>query len=509
VTTLPTRTVDPETGGSEDLPPGSASFWVGVIAFVTAALLIAFSGRYGYHRDELYFLECGRHLAWGYPDQPAFVPVVARLMSALAPGSLVVFRLPSAVAAAALILFTALNARELGGGRNAQVLASAAMAVSSVTLATGHLLSTTTFDLPVWAAITWLVIRIIRRGDERLWIVVGLIAGLGLNDNNLVAFLLVAIGVGIAIAGPRRVFRSPWLYAGAFLALAMWAPYLIWQATHGWPEIAVSRSIAAGRSGTSTPRWELIPEQLVLVSPYLAPVWICGLVRLVRDSGLRCRAIGIAYLTVAVVFLVSGGKAYYLAGMFPVLLGAGAQPTIDWVARGTKQRRDWLVLGFVLSLLVIPVTLPVVPVGLVHDTPIVALNYDAGETIGWPTYVGEIAAVYKTLPSAQRAATIVLASNYGEAGAVDHFGAGYDLPAAYSGQNAFWYWGPPPASATTAIAVGFDRSALQGICGSLELAAHLNNHLGVHDQEQGAPVWICSSLISPWSSVWTGLRNFG
>ncbi len=245
------------------------------------------------------------------------------------------------------------------------------------------------------------------------------------------------------------------------------------------------------------------------MSPYLAPVWICGLVRLLRDSGLRCKALGIAYLTLAVVFLVSGGKAYYLAGMFPVLLGAGAQPTIDWVSRRTKQRRGWLVIGFVLSLLVIPVTLPVVPVSLVHDTPIVSLNYDAGETIGWPAYVSEIAAVYTVLPSTQRATTIVLASNYGEAGAVDHFGPGHGLPAAYSGQNAYWYWGPPPASANTAIAVGFDRSALQGICGSLDLAAHLNNHLGVQDDEQGAPVWICSNLLSSWKSVWPGLRDFG
>jgi hypothetical protein len=288
----------------------------------------------------------------------------------------------------------------------------------------------------------------------------------------------------------------------------MWAPYLIWQATHGWPEIAVSRSIASGGSGSSTPRWELLPEQLVLVSPYLAPVWICGLVRLLRNPGLRCRAIGIAYMTLAVIFLVSGGKAYYLGGMFPVLLGAGAQPTIDWISRGTKQRRDWLVLGFVLSLLVIPVTLPVVPVGLVHDTPIVSLDYDAGETIGWPTYVGEIAAVYRALPLTQRATTIVLASNYGEAGAVDHFGEAYGLPVAYSGQNAFWYWGPPPESATTAIAVGFDRSALQGICGSLDLAGRLNNHVGVNDDEQGAPVWICSSLRAPWKTVWPGLRHF-
>jgi 4-amino-4-deoxy-L-arabinose transferase-like glycosyltransferase len=511
---VPSTELSSRRVAGELVPSPPADFARGrvvAIAAALAALLIAFSGRYGYHRDELYFLECGKHLAWGYPDQPPLVPLLARLMSAISPTSLVVLRLPSAVSSAGLIVVTGLIARELGARSSAQTLAAGSMAVSSVTIATGHLLSTATFDLPVWALVCWLVIRILRGGDQRLWLVVGLVSGLGLFDSDLVAFLLLALALSMAAFGPRTSFKSGWLYAGAAIAIAMWTPYLVWQATHGWPEITISRSIANGGSGSSTPRWALIPEQLVLASPYLAPVWIAGLVRLIRARANSWgRVIGGAYITLLVVFLITGGKAYYLAGMFPVLLAAGAQPVMDWIWRGRTPMRGGLVVAAVLlSLTEIPVVLPVLPVTAIRHTPIVSLNYDAGETIGWQTYVSEIATVYDSLPTSQRRSTVVLASNYGEAGAVDHYGARYGLPAVYSGHNAYWYWGPPPAGTTSAVAVGFDRGSLTAVCASLRLAAHLDNHLGVQNQEQGAPVWICSGPRASWVVMWPMLRHFG
>ncbi len=481
------------------------------MAAIVVAVLVATSGAYGYHRDELYFLASGHHLAWGYPDQPLFVPLVARLMSDIAPTSLVVLRLPSSLAAAAVVALTGLLGRELGGGRGAQVLAAGAMAASALVVGGGHTLNTTIFDLAVSALVCWLIVHILRTGDERLWLVVGLVVGLGLFDSDLLAFLMFAVVVGLALVGPRRVFTSPWLYAGGLLAIAMWTPYLAWQASHGWPELTVARSIANGGSGTSAPRWLVLPEQLILVSLYLSPVWIAGLIRLLRGPALRrWRALGVAYLVLAAVFIITGGKPYYLGGMIPLLLAAGAQPVIEWLQRGrVRARRAAIVAAFVLTLAELPVLLPLVPVGDLHNTSIVKLNYDAGETVGWPTYVHEIAGVYDELPTAARPRTIVLASNYGEAGAVDRYGPADRLPAVYSGHNAYWYWGPPPASATTAVAVGFDRDQLTPFCGTLRLAATLNNRVDVNDDEQDAPVWVCADLRKRWAAVWPGLRDFG
>ena len=480
------------------------------IAGVLMVVLVALSDQYGYHRDELYFIACGKHLAWGYPDQPPFVPLLARLMTELAPGSLVLLRLPSVLAAGALVLLTGLLTRELGGGRMAQALACGVIALAPVVTGASHLLSTTTFDLPVWAALLWLLVRILRTGDQRLWLAAGFTAGAGLLDTDLVAFLIAAVFVALTAVGPRAPFRSAWLYAGGVVAVAMWAPYLVWQARHGWPELAVAHSIAAGGSGSSAPWWLIVPEQFVLVPLYFSPIWIAGLLRFFRDRRLRwCRAVGVAYPVLAVAFMATGGKPYYLAGFVPVLLAAGAQPTVDWVLRGrARLRRGLLVGGLVLSLPALPISLPVVPVADVHATPIVALNYDAGETIGWPAYVAEISRAYRSLPSGQRPATVVLTSNYGEAGAVDHYGPADGLPAAYSGHNSFWYWGPPPPSATSAIVVGYRRDQL-GFCGGLRLALTLNNHQDVKDDEQGHPVWICTQLRQSWWALWPSQRNLG
>jgi hypothetical protein len=233
----------------------------------------------------------------------------------------------------------------------------------------------------------------------------------------------------------------------------MWSPYLVWQASHGWPQLAVSRSIAAGNSGSSQPRALLLPEQVVLLSPYVAPIWITGLVRLFRDPALRwCRAIGVAYPVLAVIFVITGAKSYYLAGLFPILLGAGAQPTGDWIGRQSTRGRSialaaGLALGAAGSVLV---TLPVLPIAVLHDTPIVSLNY-----------------------------------------------------------NGYWYWGPPRPSVTKVLAVGFTARELGRFCAVSTMSTRLDNHLHVKNQEQGDPVWFCSRLRGPWRALWPQMRVSG
>lgn len=484
---------------------------VGLVAVVVAALLLVVSGRYGYHRDELYFIACGHRLAWGYPDQPVLTPLLARLMTEISSTSLVVLRLPSDLAAAVTVFVTGLTARELGFERPVQVLASAAMALSSLLLATGHLLSTSTFNLTAWTVVIWLGLRALRSGDDRWWLLAGVFTGLGLFDSDLMFFLAVAVLLGLLVVGPRRLLVSPWLIAGVAVALAMWAPYLVWQAHHGWPEFAIARSIANGGSGTSAPRAAFLPEQFLLAGPWLSPFLVAGVVVLCRRRELRWAwPFLVAFAVLIVVFLVTDGKPYYLGGMFPLLFAAGADAIWAWGRRGQVRRRAvGIALLGVFSLPDIVITLPVVPVSVLHKTPIVAINYDAGETIGWPAYVAEIAQVYRRVPLSERAGAIVLASNYGEAGAVERYGAPQGLPTVYGVQNAFWLWGPPPPTTRAAIAVGFTRSQLTPIFRNVAFRIDLNNHLSVNDDEQGEPVYVCSGLRQPWTRVWRSLRDYG
>jgi Dolichyl-phosphate-mannose-protein mannosyltransferase len=472
---------------------------------VTAVLVVAASG-YGYHRDELYFLVAGDHLAWGYADQGPFTPLIARAMSELAPDSLTVLRLPSALAAGATVLLTGLLARELGGRPRAELIAAACSAVAVIVLFTGHLLSTSTFDLLAWTAITWLAVRAVRTGDDRLWLVAGIVLGIGLLNKPLPAFLILGMAAGVAIAGPRRLLRSPFVWAGAAIALLLWSPWLIWQADHGWPQIDVSREIAGGGSTSSEPFWAVVPFQFLLVSPLLAPVWIAGLVRLFREPGLSdLRFLAWAWVVLAVVFMASGGKPYYLAGLLPALIGSGAVAVDRWLERGrTYLRRAALVGAVAISAVIgVIIALPVLPAE--DADPVVAVNEDVGETIGWPEFAETVAGVYRGLPERDRA--VILTRNYGEAGAIDRFGPDLGLPAAYSGHNAYGDWGPPPEGSAPVIAIGLRHDTAElGRCRS---AATIDNRPGVDNDEQGTSVLVCSGPTRPWSEVWPELRSLG
>jgi 4-amino-4-deoxy-L-arabinose transferase-like glycosyltransferase len=473
------------------------------IAAGVALLLVVFAGGYGYHRDELYFLVAGDHLAWGYADQGPLTPVIAHVMDALDPGSLTVLRLPSALMTGATVFTTGLLARELGAGRRAQLIAASCAAVASVVLVVGHLLSTSTFDLLAWALVTWLAARAIRTDDQRLWMPAGVIAGLALLNKPLIAFLLAGLGVGIAIAGPRRLLRSGWLWAGLGTALLLWSPWLVWQSRHGWPQLDVSSSIASGGSASSQPRWALLPFQFLLVSPVLAPVWIAGLVALARSPRLRpFRLFAVAWLFLVAAFLASGGKPYYLAGTFPVLLAAGAIETDAWLERGARRPAllwSMVALSGVVSALI---ALPLLPAK--NAGPVIATNGDVGETIGWPDLTRTVAGVYRRAGSG----AVIFTSNYGEAGAIDRYGPALGLPTAYSGHNAFGYWGPPPDRPAPVVTVGVHGVRLRSFRGC-RLAARIDNAAGIDNDEHGEPVYSCARTAAPWSEIWPALRRLG
>lgn len=472
-----------------------------------ALLLLSVAGRYGYHRDELYFLRAGREPAFGYVDQPPFSPLLAHAADVVFRGSMVGLRLPSALAAGLTVLCTGLIARELGGGRAAQALAAGCVAVSSILLGTGHLLSTTTFDLLAWAVLSWLIVRCLRDGG-RLWLAAGAVAGLALQNKTTPVFLLAALVAGILMVGPRAALRSRWPWLGGLLALALWAPNLAWQAANGFPQLALSRAIAAGGSGSSEPWYVFLPFQLLLISPLLVPVWALGLWRLVRDPELRpWRAFAAAYLLLAVLFMATGGKPYYLAGLYPVLLAAGAEPLVRW-AGGRARRFRSALLGAALATSLAAsalIVLPVVPVDELASTPVPAVYYDAGETVGWPEFAATVDAVRQRLPAGEPVA--VLASNHGEAGAVDRFLP--HLAPAYSGHNGYGTWGPPPDDARTVIVIGYPEDRVREWFGQAELAARIDNGVGLDNDEQGAPVWIARDRRASWDVLWTRLIHLG
>jgi Dolichyl-phosphate-mannose-protein mannosyltransferase len=479
-----------------------------VPAVVLLAVLVATSTRYGYHRDELYFIQAGAHPAFGYPDQPPLVPLLCHWMNVLAPRSLLVLRLPSALAAAATSVVAVLVAREIGGDRRAQVLAGGCSAVASITVVTGHFVTTTTFDVLSTTVLCWLLVRAVVRGDRRALVWAGLVVGVGVEAKPQVLFVAVVLVAVLLLIGPAQPIRSVATVFGASLAAVLAAPYLIWQATHGWPQLTVASNIGGSAEGG---RLGFVPFQLLLVSPVLVPVWVAGLVAPFKRAELRAlRFLPVGYAVLAVAYLVGNGKAYYLASLYPTLLGIGALPLADWTRReGGRLRLGLVSAAIVLSAVASAlVGLPVLPESALAGSPVLAVNPDQGETVGWPEFVDTIATAWRGLPTGDRDRAVIFTSNYGEAGAVDLLGGERGLPRAYSGHNAYSEWGPPADDRTVVLLVGFHVAYASNWFTGCRQAAVIHNDAGVDNDESGSPILVCSGTRAPWSTMWRDLKHY-
>jgi hypothetical protein len=477
-----------------------------VIAVAQLLVLLATSSRYGYHRDEMYFIVAGGHPAFGYPDQPPLIPLLAWAMNSLAPGSLLALRTPAALASAATTLLAAMVAREAGGGGRAQLIAAACTAVSAFALAVGHMLSTTTPDMLSTTALGWLMIRAIATGSDPCLLGAGVVVGVGFEAKPQVGLVAVVIAVTLAAIGPRWPLRSRWGLAGGCAAIALAAPYLLWQQAHGWPQITVAHNIAGNAEGG---RAGFIPFQLVMVSPLLVPVWVAGVLAPFRRAvWYELRFVSITYFLVALLYLAGNGKAYYLASLYPMLLGLGAIPTADWTLH-SRWRAPALTAALVLSgLFSAYIALPLLPVTKLQGSAPLALNPDLGEEVGWPAFVQTVARAWRAIPPGERMHAAIFTANYGEAGAIDLLGGAVSLPRAFSGHNGFSEWGEPAAGDINVLLVGYNdpASARPQFIGCRTLAK-VNNGVGLNNNEQGLPVMLCR-IAAPWRAIWPSLVHY-
>ena len=339
------------------------------VAAAELLLLVATANRYGYHRDELYFRVAGRHPAWGYDDQPALTPLIGRFSEWLFGEDPRGLRVMSAVAMALVVVLAALIARELGAGRTGQVVAALAVAASGGTMAVGHLLSTTTFDVLVWVTVVYLVARLLGGGDERQWLLVGLVVGIGLENKHLVLLLVAALAVGCVVERRWELARTPWPGPARHSRIVLWLPNLIWQARHGWPQLELASKI--GEEDAIGNRIQLLPLQVLLIGPLLAALWIAGLWWLLRRDELRpYRPLGLAYLALLAIALVTGGKPYYTLGLLLALFGAAGLVAERSLAAGTRRPARLGVAIGASAVIAALLVLPLVPVQDVHATPI-------------------------------------------------------------------------------------------------------------------------------------------
>jgi hypothetical protein len=495
-----------------DRPTRSPRRGVALIAIGAFCLELAFSGRYGYVRDELYFLAAGHHLAFGYVDQPALTPLIARISAALTSNTLVGLRLVPALGLAAMVVITAAISRKLGAGRTGQLLAALAAATCGEYIGAMHELTTTMPDYVFWAILLLLVTRLLATGDPRWWLAIGGCAGIAADAKWNIAFLAGSLAVGFLVTDARRLLRSRYLLLGLLLAAVLAVPDLAWQAAHGWPNLAVFRALQTQAWHNRSTYW---PGQVVFTGLALTPVWLAGLVWSLRSpAGRRFRPVGIGCALAITAQFVLGGKAYYPGGAYTFLLAAGCVPVERWLAArkplaGRIRPAALAAAAMAISgAAILPVALPVLPDSVLRTVPLQKINYDLAESIAWPRQVGLVAHEYDALPPGLRRHATILAGNYGEAGALDRYGPGLGLPQVYSGANTFWLWGMPPATDSAAIAINVDPALLRREFTEVRLVATFWNGLGVSDDEQGAQIYLATGRKSPWSRAWPAFRDY-
>ncbi|MRG59950.1 hypothetical protein GE115_08720 [Agromyces sp. CFH 90414] len=486
-------------------PARFAPFARGPVLAAMAALgvlLAATSNGYGFHRDELYF----RMLepAWGYVDQPPLTPLIARTITSLVdePWAL---RIPAILAAGATVLVLALIAREAGGGRLAQSLAAWGGASAASPMVFGHVFLTASIDLVVWPLVALFTMRALLRGDGRWWLAAGLVTGLATYNKWLVVMLVVGIGIGLLALGPWRALRSPWLWAGVGLAIVLALPNLAYQVANELPQLRMGAALAEDTDGEG--RILTVPFLFLHVGPLLAPIWITGLVALFRRPPWRdIRLFAIAFAFVVVATIAGGAQPFYPLGIVEILFALGAVPAAEWMRTRVRRVLVWtaVALNAVVAALI---ALPLLPVALVDATPWAGANPATGDTIGWPAYVEQIAGVVNGSDASRP--PIIVASNYGEAGALDRYGPefGIDPETVFSGHNALWFQSQPPDSAVDVVFVGEISPRLASEFESCRTEARLDHGADVDNEEQGLPVIRCTGLTAGWDDLWPRLAH--
>ncbi len=497
-----------------------------VVCFAVAACAVHFlwNGRYGYFRDELYYAACGQHLAWGYVDQAPLIAIIARMSRVLFGDSLHALRFFPALSSGAKILLTAWIVRELGGQRYAQILAATAMLLCPIYLTMDNFLSMNAFEPLFWMLCVAISLRIIRTGNNRLWLWFGVVAGLGILNKHSMLIFGLAFFLSLLVSRQRTLLRTPWIWLGAFISFLIFLPNFIWEAKHHWPTIEILRNVDQMKNAHVT--WgQFIVQQSFLVHPLGAPICLVGLWFFLRSSKSQAfRFLGWTYCFLLAEFLILRGRIYYLAPIYPMLFAAGAVAMEAWIER---YGRNWVKIAVLAPLVfggivAAPLALPILPLEAaaeyanfwdvdhvqVEREPSGKMPQMYADMMGWPQQADIVAGVFHSLSPDNQSRVAILAKNYGQAGAIDYFGPALGLPHAISGQNNYYLWGPQQYTGEVVIAVGIPLEDLKPVFGQIELVATINNEYAI-PEENHLPVYVCRKPKMTLQQAWPRLKFYG
>jgi len=494
---------------------------LGMIAIAGVVLHLLVLKGYGFFRDEFYFVACSDHLAFGYVDQPPLSAVLLAGVRFVLGDSFLAVRLLPILAGVAVIFTAGIIARELGGGLFAQLVAGLSVLVGPVFLFAFHFFSMNPFDILLWSLAALVVIRIIRTEDQRLWLLFGVIAGLGLMNKISMLFLGFGLLAGLLLTRQRKQLRSGWFWAGGAIAGLIFIPHVAWQIHHGWPTLEFMANAQKFKMLALSPA-AFIGQLMLEVNPFTLPVWLAGLYYFFLDrEGRHFRVFGWAFLTILVVFLLQSAKPYYFSPIYPLLFAGGAVQ-LDRAFARTPLLKPALALLLVLGgCVAAPLALPILgPETLVRYFRFLRIKPTSGEKhemgvlpqhfadmFGWEEMVSGVSRVYHSLPDSERRQCAIFGRNYGEAGAVDFLGNSHGLPNAISGHNNYWLWGFRGYTGDVMVVIGGSESDLLRYFKSVTPAGLVSNPYSM-PYENNLTIWVARGSRKPLKDVWPSLKSF-
>jgi 4-amino-4-deoxy-L-arabinose transferase-like glycosyltransferase len=499
------------------------------LALVRLVAVLLFSGRYGYFRDELYYLACADHLALGYVDHPPLSIGLLAVVRALFGDSLFAIRLLPALAGAVTVFLSGLLARKLGAGKFGQSLTALAVFFSPVLLGQSRYFSMNSLDILFWTIAAYLVLIIVTDDWPRLWPLFGFAVGLGLMNKYSVGFLVIGLVAGFLLTSQRKHLLSPWFWAGAVIAGVLFLPHLVWEIRHGFPSFEFMRNAALYKNvPVSIPEFFL--GQSLEVGFAQAVIWIAGLFYFFfHPQGKRHRFLGWMFIVIFAIMIAGRAKAYYLSPVYPVLLAGGA---VLLERTSARRGRGWMrasLAGFVLAfgLIAAPMAIPCLPLrtyisyqDLLGMTPSSEERKELGvlpqhyaDMFGWEEMVATVAGVYRSLTPEEQEDCVIYVRNYGQAGAIDFFGGKYGLPKASCTHNSYWFWGPPEKEGKALIVFGFSHDVAENLADlstyfeSVEHAATFACEYGM-PYENNRPIFVGRGLKVSLEEIWELDRHF-
>ena len=495
------------------------------LAVLKLVIHLLTSSSYGYFRDEFYYIAASKHLAFGYVDFPPFIALLTAFVRLTLGDSLLALHLFPALAGTGVIVLTGLMARQLGADNFGQVLAALAVLVTPQYLGMNALLTMDSFDVLAWAAALYVLILILKYDRPKLWLVFGLVMGIGLTIKVTPLYFGLALVIGLALTPYRKYFRSPYLYLGGLIALAFLLPYVIWNAANGWPTIEFWQNY--GNKVFQASPLEFVVQQVLIMHPISLPLWFSGLVYLFTEKGKQYRLFGWMYLVLFLLFMIQHAKNYFLAPFYPVLFASGTIAMQQFASSRNWRWLGWLRANYVPFLvlggiLLAPLTIPMLPlnalvayVRALGGTNVKSENSDTGvlpqnfaDRFGWEELAATMSDVYRSLPAQDRAKACIFATNYGEAGALQFYGFKYDLPPIVSGHNNYYLWGPGNCTGEVLLYLGdADVADLQqGFADVQQMAATKCQYCMPYEND--LPIFLCRGIKMPIEQVWPQTKFF-